>query len=240
MQFVRPDKSMLKKTALVLYLVFVHALAALFVYETWIKPIYYPADWQAANVEDPTEISPVPTPQPIPSTEVAAPTPEITETNANQTTDNPPTESSEILMIPVVGIKREQLQDTYNDARSSGRVHNAIDIIAPVGTPVVAVSDGEIAKFFYSVRGGITTYQYSPDKHFIYYYAHLQKRAENIQEHDFVKQGTVIGYVGDTGNAGAGNYHLHFSIAVLTDPKRIFDGTDINPYPILKKGIEAK
>lgn len=231
---------MLKKTALILYLIFVHALAALFVYETWIKPIYYPSDWQAANVEDPTEISPVPTPQPIPSTEVAAPTPEITETNANQTMDNPPTESSDILMIPVVGIKREQLQDTYNDARSSGRVHNAIDIIASVGTPVVAVSDGEIAKFFYSVRGGITTYQYSPDKHFIYYYAHLQKRAENIQEHDFVKQGTVIGYVGDTGNAGAGNYHLHFSIAVLTDPKRIFDGTDINPYPILKKGIEAK
>lgn len=231
---------MLKKIALVLYLVFVHALAALFVYESWIKPVYYPADWQAANVEDPTEITPVPTPQPIPSIEAAAPTPEITETNANQSPDNLPTESSETLMIPVAGIKREQLQDTYNDARSNGRVHNAIDIIAPGGTPVVAASDGEIAKFFYSERGGITIYQYSPDKHFIYYYAHLQKRADNISEQDFVKQGTIIGYVGDTGNSGAGNYHLHFSIAVLTDPKRIFDGTDINPYPILKKGIEAK
>jgi murein DD-endopeptidase MepM/ murein hydrolase activator NlpD len=243
--FVRIIK-MLKRTALILYLVFVHALAALFVYESWIKPIYYPADLQAGNVEDPTEITLVPTPQPIPSIEAAVPTPEITETNANQspsnsqTQNNLPAESSQTLMIPVVGIKREQLQDTYNDARSNGRVHNAIDIIAPVGTPVVATSDGEIAKFFYSVRGGITTYQYSPDKHFIYYYAHLQKRADNIQEHDFVKQGTIIGYVGDTGNAGAGNYHLHFSIAVLTDPKRFFDATDINPYPILKNGIEAK
>ena len=119
-------------------------------------------------------------------------------------------------------------------------MHNAIDIIAPIGTPVVAVSDGEIAKFFDSVRGGITIYQYSPDKHFIYYYGHLQKRADNIREHDFVKQGTIIGYVGDSGNSGAGNYHLHFSIAVLTDPKRFFDGTEINPYPILKNGIEAK
>jgi murein DD-endopeptidase MepM/ murein hydrolase activator NlpD len=120
-------------------------------------------------------------------------------------------------------------------------VHNAIDIIAPVGTPVVAVSDGEIAKLFYSNGGGgITTYQYSPDKHFIYYYGHLQKRADNIKEGDFIKQGTVVGFVGDTGNSGAGNYHLHFSISILADPKRIFDGTEINPFPLLKNGIEAK
>ncbi len=240
---------MLKKSALILYLVFVHALAALFVYQSWIKPYYYPADLQAENVNDPPEAANVPTPQPIPSIEESTPTPEIaiTETNSNQTPGNAQTqnnsapESSQTLMIPVVGIKREQLQDTYNDARSNGRVHNAIDIIAPGGTPVVAASDGEIAKFFYSNGGGgITTYQYSPDKHFIYYYAHLQKRADNINEHDFVKQGTIIGYVGDTGNAGAGNFHLHFSISVLTDPKRIFDGTEINPYPILKNGIEAK
>ncbi len=239
---------MLKKTALILYLVFVHALAALFVYETWLKPYYFPTDLYTESIKDPTEITPVPTPQTIPSIEAATPAPEITETetNANQAISNSqiqsnlPAESSQTLMIPVVGIKREQLQDTYDNARSGGRVHNAIDIIAPVGTPVVAVSDGEIAKFFDSVRGGITIYQYSPDKHFIYYYGHLQKRADNIQEHDFVKQGTVIGYVGDTGNSGAGNYHLHFSIAVLTDPKRIFDGTEVNPYPILKNGIEAK
>lgn len=248
MQLSRRMIQMLKRTALILYLVFVHALAVLFVYESWVKP-YYSADWQAANVEDPTEIVSVPTPQAMPSIDAAASLPEITEgeTNTNQAPDNIqtpnnlPTGSSQTLMIPVVGIKREQLQDTYNDARSGGRVHNSIDIIAPAGTPVVAASDGEIAKFFYSNGGGgITIYQYSPDKHFIYYYAHLQKRADNIQEHDFVKQGTVIGYVGDTGNSGAGNYHLHFSIGVLTDPKRFFDAAEINPFPLLKNGLEAE
>jgi len=235
---------MLRKTFIILYLVFIHALAALFVYESWLKSYFSQSELQTQTIKDPTEITTVPTPQPIPSIEEAAPTPETvqTETNSNQTfNNNPPIESSQTLMIPVAGIKREQLQDTYNDARTNGRVHNAIDIIAPVGTPVVAVSDGEIAKFFYSSGGGgITTYQYSPDKDFIYYYAHLQKRADNIKENDFVKKGTIIGYVGDTGNAGAGNYHLHFSIAALTDPKRIFDGTEINPYPLLINGIEAK
>jgi len=231
---------MFKKSFIILYLVIVHALAALFVYENWLKPYVFLSEQQVGNIKDPTESTPVPTPQPIPSIETPAPETAETETNTNQTHNYSPTESSQTLMIPVIGIKREQIQDTYNDARSSGRVHNAIDIIAPGGTPVVAVSDGEIAKFFDSERGGITIYQYSPDKQFIYYYAHLQKRADNIKEHDFIKQGTVIGYVGDTGNSGAGNFHLHFSISILKDPKRFFDGTDVNPYPILKNGIEAK
>ncbi len=126
------------------------------------------------------------------------------------------------------------------DSRSQGRVHNAIDIIAPLGTPVLAAADGEIAKFFDSQRGGITIYQRSADGHFIYYYAHLQKRADNLREGDFVKQGTVLGYVGDTGNAGAGNYHLHFSITIPSDPKRIFDGDEINPFSLLKNAIESK
>ena len=237
----------LKKFALISYLLFIHALAALFVYQSCFIPFYSPGELQVENVQDPTENTPLPTPEVVPSIEAAAPLPETAEnaTNSNQSPDSFQTQdrvsadSPQTLMIPVVGIKREQLQDTYNDARSNGRVHNAIDIIAPVGTPVVAVSDGEIAKFFYSNGGGgITIYQYSPDKHFIYYYAHLQKRADNLNEHDFVKQGTIIGYVGDTGNAGAGNYHLHFSIGVLTDPKRFFDATEINPYPLLKNGIE--
>jgi murein DD-endopeptidase MepM/ murein hydrolase activator NlpD len=143
------------------------------------------------------------------------------------------------LMIPVVGIRRDNLLDTYTQSRSGGRVHNAIDIMAPVGAPVVAVADGEIVKFFDSKLGGITIYQYSADKKYVYYYAHLQKRADNLQEKTFVKQGTLLGYVGDTGNAGAGNYHLHFSIIIPTDPETHWDGTNINPYPMLKNGVEA-
>jgi len=221
-----------------LYLILIHALAALFVYERWISPYFSQSEFQAEQVTDPTEITEVPTPQPIPS--IAAPTPLITEANTSQPENGAPSDSTNQLMIPVVGIKPEQLQDTFNDSRSQGRVHNAIDIIAPLGTPVVAVSDGEIAKFFYSERGGITIYQYSTDKKHVYYYAHLQKRADNIKETDFVKQGTIIGYVGDSGNSGAGNYHLHFAVTLLDDPKRIFTGTDLNPYPLLINGIEAQ
>lgn len=168
------------------------------------------------------------------------PFPTLQNTNQDQNRQTSVVISSEKLMIPVVGIKREKLSDTYNDARSDNRIHNAIDIMAPQGTPVVAVADGEIARFFDSKLGGITIYQFSKDRKFIYYYAHLQNRAENLQEKVSVPQGTVIGYVGDTGNAGTGNYHLHFSIIVPTDPQRYWEGENINPYPILKEGIEPR
>jgi murein DD-endopeptidase MepM/ murein hydrolase activator NlpD len=229
----------IKKFFLILYLLGIHALALLFAYEKFVKPYLDAQHTEVAEVGDPTEKTPVPTVLPIPSIE-PPPTPAPVETNANQPTDNSLPAASNALMIPVAGIKREQLQDTFNDARSEGRVHNALDIMAPLGTPVVAVADGEIAKFFDSERGGITIYQYSSDRRYIYYYAHLQKRADNLKEKDFVTRGTVIGYVGDTGNSGAGNYHLHFTIAVLDDGQRFWEGTDINPYPLLKDGIESR
>ncbi len=138
------------------------------------------------------------------------------------------------LVIPVAGLKPEQLLDTFTEARLEGRSHDAIDIIAPAGTPVLAVSEGEIVRLFQSERGGITIYQLSPDKKLVFYYAHLQRYADEIATGKYVRQGEVIAYVGDTGNAGAGNYHLHFSITALTDPKRYWEGTNINPYPLLK------
>ena len=139
------------------------------------------------------------------------------------------------LIIPVVGVRPDQLSDTFTDARSEGRVHDAIDIPAPAGTPVVAATDGEIIKLFQSERGGTTIYQLSPDQKLVFYYAHLQRYADGLVAGKFAKQGEVIGYVGDTGNAGAGNFHLHFSIAVIADPKRYWEGTNINPYPLLRK-----
>ena len=238
MQLMNRSASILSKTILTAYLLAIHLLAFLFAYQNYVRPYFTQPENYTENVFDPTEKTSVPTPLPIPSiVEVAEPP---AETNANLTQNNITADSPTSLMIPVVGIKREQLQDTFSASRSEGRVHNAIDIIAPVGTPVVAVADGEIAKFFDSERGGITIYQYSSDKRFVYYYGHLQKRAENLLEKDFVRRGTIIGYVGDTGNSGAGNYHLHFSIAILDDPKRIFDGTEINPYPLLKDALESR
>jgi murein DD-endopeptidase MepM/ murein hydrolase activator NlpD len=138
------------------------------------------------------------------------------------------------LIIPVAGVKREQLTDTFNAARSENRVHNAIDIMAGHGTPVLAADNGVIKRLFHSERGGNTLYQISRDGRLVYYYAHLDSYAGGLSEGKEVKQGDTIGYVGDTGNAGAGNYHLHFSIWKITDPKRFWEGENINPYPLLR------
>ncbi|MDQ3129577.1 MAG: M23 family metallopeptidase [Acidobacteriota bacterium] len=236
-----------KKIAFILYLVAIHLLAAFFVYER-INILYQPEISKNENQEV-NPVVPLPSPVSIPFEANNLPPeikPEIKPTETTQLQQNtqlPQTtqipDSLGKLMIPVVGIKRENLQDTYTQSRSGERVHNAIDIMAPLGTPVVAAADGEIAKFFDSNLGGITIYQWSSDRKYVYYYAHLQKRADNLQEKNFVKQGTVIGYVGDTGNSGVGNYHLHFSITVPTDPKSHWDGTNLNPYSILKDGIET-
>ena len=139
------------------------------------------------------------------------------------------------LAVPVLGVKSDQLIDTFKDARSEGRVHDAIDIPAPAGTPVIAVAEGEIIRLFESEKGGTTIYQSSKDKRLIFYYAHLLRYAHGLVVGKTVWQGETIGYVGDTGNAGAGNYHLHFSIMVTNNPKRYWEGTNVNPYPLLRR-----
>ena len=146
-----------------------------------------------------------------------------------------PEEAPNKLIIPVAGVRADQLHDTFSESRAEGRVHDAIDIAAPLGTPVLAAADGTIVKLFHSERGGTTIYQLSADNRFVYYYAHLDRYAEGLTEGHLAKQGETIAYVGDTGNAGAGNYHLHFSIARISDPKSYWDGVNINPYPLLKQ-----
>jgi len=138
------------------------------------------------------------------------------------------------LIIPVAGVRPEQLLDTFSDARSEGRSHDAIDIPAAAETPVLAAADGKILKLFQSERGGTTIYQLSSNQELVFYYAHLSRYADGLVEGDAVRRGQVIAYVGDTGNAGAGNYHLHFSIAAVSDPKHYSEGTNINPYPLLQ------
>ncbi len=160
---------------------------------------------------------------PLPPSESPTPTPEPTNFVGRLN-----------LIIPVAGVRPDQLLDTYSDARSEGRTHDAIDIPAAAETPVLAAADGKIIKLFQSERGGTTIYQLSSNQEMIFYYAHLSHYAEGLAEGNLVKQGDVIAYVGDTGNAGAGNYHLHFSIALVTDPKRYWEGTNINPYPLLQ------
>ena len=138
------------------------------------------------------------------------------------------------LIIPVEGVRPNDLRDTFDAIRSGGRLHRAIDIIAPRGTPVLAAADGKIIRLSLNKAGGNTIYQMSDDNRLVFYYAHLDRYADDLAPGDYARQGDVIGYVGDTGNAGAGNCHLHFSIWAITDPKKYWTGDNINPYPILR------
>ena len=138
------------------------------------------------------------------------------------------------LTLPVQGVLPAQLRDTYTDARASGaRRHDAIDIMAAEGTPVLAVEDGRIAKLFWSAGGGGTTiYQFDPSEQYAYYYAHLQRYADGLKEGQMLKRGQLIGYVGHTGNASADAPHLHFAVFKLGPDKRWWKGEALNPYPL--------
>lgn len=137
------------------------------------------------------------------------------------------------LLVPVQGIGREELKDTFLQLRGGGRTHHALDILAPRGTPVVAAVDGKVEKLFNSKAGGLTVYQFDVAEEKVYYYAHLDRYADGLKEGQFVTQGTVIGYVGTSGNAPPDAPHLHFAIEVLTPEKRWWKGTPINPFPLL-------
>jgi murein DD-endopeptidase MepM/ murein hydrolase activator NlpD len=137
------------------------------------------------------------------------------------------------LAVPVVGVKPDQLMDTFDQARSAGRRHDAIDIMAAEGTPVIAAADGTIEKLFNSVRGGTTIYERSPDQRWMYYYAHLSAYAPGLTEGQQVKRGQVIARVGHTGDASAAGPHLHFAINSMAAGERWWNGTAINPYPLL-------
>src|SRR5919199_2997052 len=139
------------------------------------------------------------------------------------------------LLIPVAGVRPTELRDTFDEARSEGRVHDAIDIPAPRGTPVLAAADGRVVKLFQSAKGGTTIYQLAAaDEHFVFYYAHLASYADGLTEGHLARRGETIGYVGDTGNAAPGNTHLHFQIYRVADPKHFWTGENINPYPLLR------
>ncbi len=136
------------------------------------------------------------------------------------------------IIIPVAGVTAGQLRPSFNEGRA-GHLHHAIDILAPRGTPVFAAVDGPIQKLFTSNAGGLTIYEFDRAGQFVYYYAHLDRYAPSITEGMEVTQGTVIGYVGTTGNAPPDTPHLHFAIERLGPEKLWWRGEAIDPYPVL-------
>jgi murein DD-endopeptidase MepM/ murein hydrolase activator NlpD len=137
------------------------------------------------------------------------------------------------LLLPVQGVSPAALTDTFDDSRAGGaRVHHALDILAPRGTPVLAAEAGRVVRLHNGGAGGITVYEVDTASRYGYYYAHLDRYADGLGEGQTVARGQVLGYVGTTGNAPPGTPHLHFAIYEITDPKRPWRGRPIDPFPL--------
>jgi murein DD-endopeptidase MepM/ murein hydrolase activator NlpD len=137
------------------------------------------------------------------------------------------------LRVPVEGKEPAALASTFQQGRGN-RSHEAMDILAPRGTPVLAVEGGRIQKLFTSERGGLTIYQFDESESFCYYYAHLDRYAPQLAEGAIVSGGDTIGFVGSTGNADANAPHLHFAIFKLGPERRWWEGLPIDPYLVLR------
>lgn len=178
-----------------------------------------------------------PTPAPAPAVAAPAPRPSALPTSMPAPTPAPPTAPAAklpALQLPVQGVLARDLRDTFADGRDNNqRGHEAIDIHAPRGTPVLAVDDGPIAKLFSSKPGGITIYQFDATGQLAYYYAHLDAYAAGLKEGQYIRRGSVIGYVGASGNANPDAPHLHFAIFQLGPEKQWWKGEPINPFESL-------
>jgi len=135
--------------------------------------------------------------------------------------------------MPVAGVDPRALQATFSQSRGGTRSHEALDIVAPRGTPVLAADDGVVKKLFTSVRGGLTVYEFDPDGRYCYYYAHLEAYAPGLHEGQVLRRGDLVGTVGSTGNAREDAPHLHFAVTRLDPDGKWWGGTPVDPYPLL-------
>jgi murein DD-endopeptidase MepM/ murein hydrolase activator NlpD len=142
------------------------------------------------------------------------------------------------LRLPIDGVSPKELKDSFQETRGGSRRHEALDIQASRGTPVRATDVGRVVKLFTSRQGGLTVYQFDRDEEYCYYYAHLDRYREGLQEGQTLRRGDLVGYVGTSGNAPKETPHLHFAIFKLGPEKRWWHGTPINPFLVLARGSE--
>lgn len=135
------------------------------------------------------------------------------------------------LMVPVAGVPRARIGDTFLAKRSAGRVHHALDIMAPKGTPVLSADDGRVIGLKRNALGGITVWATDPERKVVYYYAHLDRWRDGLADGQWLRRGEVVGYVGTTGNADARAPHLHFQLMLWRADGRYWDGVAVDPRP---------
>jgi murein DD-endopeptidase MepM/ murein hydrolase activator NlpD len=134
------------------------------------------------------------------------------------------------LIVPVQGVSPSRIRDTYTAARG-GRTHDALDILAPRGTPVLAADHGRVLRLSTNPAGGVTIYQLDREERFVYYYAHLDRYHDGLKEGMSLRQGDVVGYVGTSGNAPPDTPHLHFQVMIYRRDGRYWAGEPVNPHP---------
>lgn len=223
------------------------ALGVALVIVAWRKPAATEPPARSPEVSERAQPAPVAQAPPPAQTAPAAPTrssadpakPVKPANPANPAKANDPDHSSDLarlrargLVLPLPTVSAAQLSDNYTHARAGGAAHEALDLMAPRGTPVVAIDDGRIAKLFLSKTGGITLYQFDPTGEYAYYYAHLDRYADGISEGDNLRKGQLIGYVGSSGNARPDAPHLHLAVFRLGPERQWWRGTPINPFLI--------
>jgi len=201
----------------------------------WKKPMApLPLDLRdvaaAARNMPPPQVAP--TPPPLPAPPLRQPSEPAGEAD-RALPGQPPPPSMPHLAMPIAGVDPKTLHDSFSEVRD-GRKHEALDIMAPRGTPVLAVAEGNVAKLFTSKQGGLTVYQYDDSRTWCYYYAHLDRYAKGLAEGTLLRKGDVLGYVGSTGNASANAPHLHFAVFELKPDKKWWTGTAIDPLPLLE------
>lgn len=183
----------------------------------------------AAAIDTLTGIAPVPPPPEVPSPPPASlpgDTLPLVATAAELR------ELAAQLIIPVQGVAADDLRDTYAESRGT-RVHEAIDILAPRNTPVLAATDGRVLQLHESVAGGLMVYAADASDRFIMMYGHLERYADGLTEGATLRRGQVIGYVGTSGNAPPGTPHLHFVIGRGRPSVSWWRASAVNPYPLL-------
>ena len=148
---------------------------------------------------------------------------------------SPQRASRPLLAMPIAGVDPARLKSNFFEVHNGHR-HEALDIMAPRGTAVLAVDHGTVAKLFTSEPGGLTVYQFDDTRQFCYYYAHLDHYADGLKEGQVLRRGEVLGYVGSTGNASANAPHLHFAVSLLGPEHRWWETTPIDPLPLLQAG----
>jgi murein DD-endopeptidase MepM/ murein hydrolase activator NlpD len=174
-------------------------------------------------------------PAPLPLPQISTADGDVSDSSAAETTPADLAMLSLELIIPLPGVKASELRDTFNEKRGGGtRTHEALDIMAPRGTPVLSASAGRVLKLHNSKDGGLMVYAADASDRFVLMYAHLDRYAEGMRDSVPLRQGQIIGYVGSTGNAAADAPHLHFAIAHPRDVKLWWTGTAIDPRPLLR------